>query len=98
MLSKEDFVKYVKSYQDMEEEQNRLMDAVPYLNVWESFPKLAYFCEDYIKLLSLLMGQEIDTEDGNDIEFFIYNLGEFFINERPVRTLEELYDQITKEG
>lgn len=72
MISKEEFVDYINTFKEMWDEQNRLSEVIKYFNIFESFPAFSSLCDKYIRMISQLMHQPLDTKDGNDIEYFIY--------------------------
>lgn len=108
MTSKQNFLNYINALEDVFEEQRTLSSVLKYFSVYENFPAFSNMIDQYVKMLSELVEQPLDTENGNDLEYFIweedfgkdFQIGDMLdIDGTPVdiSTPEKLYDYILAE-
>ena len=108
MTSKQNFLNYINTLEDVFEEQRTLSSVLKYFSVYENFPAFSKMIDQYVRMLSELVEQPLDTENGNDLEYFIweedfgkdFQIGDMLdIDGTPVdvSTPEKLYDYMLAE-
>lgn len=109
-LTKEQFVEYVDCIKKTCDKDNMLSEAIEKAcnDDCRVFGLYGTECSVMVDLLSLAMGLEVGTCDGNEIEYFIYDLNfgkdynEGCLSEMDgtpidISTAEKLYDYIVSE-